>query len=195
MKNLKIVTPFLMALFISTNAFSMNVSDGYKVGDKVSDFTIQNYNGADYTLSKSGANFTVIIFMSTTCPFVQPYTDRLNGLVKEFGSNGVAIWGINSNKTESTKEVMDHAAKKGYQFPVLKDESSSVADQFGAERTPEVFVIRNSDMTLMYHGRIDDDKSAENVTSSDLKNALISLNEGNEIAVKNTKAFGCTIKR
>jgi peroxiredoxin len=186
----------LVILFTFTfSAYSNDKSTGYSVGDKVSNFTITNYDGATYDLSNSGGKATVIIFMSTECPFVQPYTNRLIKLADEFGSQGITIWGINSNNTEPTEQVENHAAAKKYNFPVLKDMDNVVADQFGAEHTPEVFVIDNSTMTLIYHGRIDDNKEADKVTSNDLQNALNDYIAGKEIAVNNTKAFGCSIKR
>ena len=160
----------------------------------VSDVSISNYDGNTYTLSQSGGNATVIVFMSVECPYVQPYTDRLNALANEFSSQGIVFWGMNSNNTESSEEVEKHAAGKGYAFPVLKDQNSSLALEFGAERTPEVFVIDNSTMKVIYHGRIDDDRDASKVTSQDLKNALTQFVNGETITVAETKAFGCTIK-
>lgn len=191
----KFLSVLLFLFAFSYSVYSANNPGGYSVGDKVSDFTIKNYDGAEYTLSSSGANATVIVFLSTSCPFVQPYTDRLNSLVNEFGTKGIALWGINSNNTESTDEVMNHASEKKYNFPVLKDNNNVVADQFAAERTPEVFVIDNATMTLIYHGRIDDNKEADKVTSTDLANALNEILNTKEISLKETKAFGCTIKR
>lgn len=182
-------------VFILVIAVSSYASDGVGIGDKVSDFSISNYDGNTYTLSQNGGNATVVVFMSTECPFVQPYTDRLNALANEFSSQGIVIWGINSNKTESTDEVQTHAAGKGYTFPILKDNNNVVADQFNAQRTPEVFVIDNSTMTVVYHGSIDDDKVADNVTNQYLKTALTQFLNGESITNAETKAFGCTIKR
>ena len=164
-------------------------------GDKASDFTLNNYDSKTYTLSKADGQATVIIFMSTECPFVQPYTSRLTSLANEFSSKGVTFWGMNSNNTEDVATVAAHAKAKGYPFPVLKDEGNMVADLFGSQRTPEVFVIRNSDMVVLYHGRIDDDRDESKVSTSDLRNALNEFVAGKEITVKDTKSFGCGIKR
>lgn len=191
----KILFTLAFLLAVSISVYSNDRSEGYKVGDTVSDFVIDNYDGSQYSLSNSGAKATVIIFVSTECPFVQPYTDRLISLNNEFGSKGIVIWGINSNKTEPTEEVMNHAKEKNYNFPVLKDVNNIVANQFGAARTPEVFVIDNNSMTVIYHGRIDDNKEADKVTSNDLQNALNDFLAGNAIAVNETKAFGCSIKK
>lgn len=185
---------FLLTFSLTSTTFASGIS-GYKVGDKVESFTISNWDGNTYSLSDVDAKATVIMFWSTTCPFVQPYTERINSLADEFSAQGIAFWGINSNKTESVDEVISHTREHAYTFPMLNDEGNVVADQFGAERTPEVYVIDNSTMTVVYHGRIDNDKEASKVTSNDLRNALEQMLAGEEIAVKETKAFGCTIKR
>lgn len=195
MKLMKKLFTLSFFFLLVTNVFSKPPADKYSIGDVVNDFTVENYDGNTYTLSKSGAKATVIIFLSTECPFVQPYTERLNQLNSEFAPKGIAIWGINSNKTEPVEEVKNHAAEKEYNFPVLKDNNNVVADLFNAERTPEVFVIDNSTMKLLYHGRIDDNKDASSVTSNDLQNALNEFISGVEITNKENKAFGCTIKR
>lgn len=184
-----------LLIFISASAFAFGPTDGYKIGDRVADFTVNNFDGNSYSLSSNGGKATVIVFWSTSCPFVQPYTDRIKALVNEFSGQGIVFWGINSNNTESVENVSEHYKDKGYNFPMLKDDKNVVADQFAAERTPEVFVIDNANMSLIYHGRIDDNKDADKVTSNDLQNALNQFLAGSEIAVKETKAFGCSIKR
>lgn len=195
MKLLKSFLTIAIIFTFFTNSFSNDKTDAIKVGDKVTDFTIVNYDGATYSLSKAGGKATVIIFVSAECPFVQPYTDRLIQLNKQFAESGIVIWGINSNSTEPTEEVINHAKEKGYTFPILKDENNVVADMFGAARTPEVFVIDNSTMNLIYHGRIDDNKEADKVTSNDLQIALNEFVSGQPIANNQTKAFGCSIKK
>ena len=60
-------------------------------------------------------------------------------------------------------------------FPVLKDFDQSVADAFGARRTPEVFLL-DAGRVIRYHGRIDDQYDVgtrrDKPTRSDLKAAL-----------------------
>jgi len=165
-------------------------------GDKVEDFTLKGVDGKEYNLNTALTNssYVVVMFWSTECPFVQPYTDRINSIASEFGSKGIAFWGINSNNTESIEIVKSHAEEKGYPFPMLKDVKNTVADMLGATRTPEVFLI-DKNKTILYHGRIDDSRDADKVTSNDLKNALDEVIAGKEITVNNTKSFGCTIKR
>ena len=164
-------------------------------GDTVDNFSINNYDGNTYSLDMNkDAKATVLIFVSTQCPNVKIYDNRINQIANEYQSKGFVIWGINSNYTEPVEEVKEHSVKVNYNFPVLKDLNNTVADMLGATRTPEVFVI-DKNRVVLYHGRIDDNREIENVTSSDLKNALDDINSGRDISVKSTKSFGCSIKR
>ena len=102
---------------------------------------------------------------------------------------------INSNKTEPAAEVAAHAKTHGFPFPVLKDEGNKVADVYGAQKTPEVYVLSPKG-DLLYHGRIDESQDdPKNVKSPDLRNALDAILAGKPVPAPETKAFGCTIKR
>lgn len=179
-----------LILLVSANLFAKGP------GDKVDDFMLKSVEGKEYRLSDalSKSNYVVVMFWSVQCPFVQAYTDRIITLVNEYTSKGITFWGINANSTESISEVKAHAEEKGYPFPMLKDVNNVVADMLGATRTPEVFLI-NKNQEIVYHGRIDDNRVPEKVTSSDLRNALDEVLAGNDVIVKSTKSFGCTIKR
>ena len=164
-------------------------------GDKVDNFTIQNFDGKTYSLDMNkDAKATVLIFVSTQCPNVKIYDGRINQIANEYQSQGFVVWGINSNSTEPVEDVKQHSVDVNYNFPVLKDMNNTVADMLGATKTPEVFVI-DKNRVVLYHGRIDDNREIESVTSNDLKNALNDILANKDIAVKSTKSFGCTIKR
>ena len=136
-----------------------------------------------------------VIFVATKCPVSNAYNDRMAALGKEYAARGVAVVGINSNKTEPAAEVAEHAKTHGFTFPVVKDDGNKVADAYGATRTPEVFVVSPKG-DLLYHGRIDESQDdPKHVSSPDLRNALDSILAGKPVATPFTKAFGCTIKR
>lgn len=180
----------IMVLFSSANIFAVGP------GDKVDDFKLKDTNGREYKLSDAlnNSNYVVVMFWSVQCPFVQAYTDRINTLADEYSGMGITFWAVNSNSTESMDEVKAHAREKGYPFPVLKDVNNVVADMFGATRTPEVFLI-DKEHEILYRGRIDDNRVETKVTSSDLRHALDEVLAGNDVTIKSTKSFGCSIKR
>lgn len=164
-------------------------------GDKVSDFSLKDYNGKVHSLSgyKDKAAI-VIIFVSTRCPVSNAYNKRMEALYEEYSAKNVAFLGINSNRKEPPAEIRQHAQKHGLKFTILKDENNVIADKFGATVTPEVFVL-NKDLTVLYHGRIDDSQRPANVKRRDLRKALDEILSGKELTHSETKAFGCSIKR
>jgi peroxiredoxin len=192
MKNSKIV---ILALLIITSFILSGNLYSIEPGDKAKDFKVINFDGKTYQLSEQkDASAIVIMFWSTECPFVQAYNDRIVSLVSSYQSKNIVFWGINSNNTESIDRIKEHYSDKKYNFPMLKDMNNTIADMFEATRTPEVFVL-DKNLTVLYHGRIDDSRVPEEVKSSDLKDALDDILAGKEIASKITKQFGCTIKR
>ena len=114
-------------------------------------------------------------------------------LFSEYSSDFSFI-GINSNKSENIEEIKQHSEDNDLDFVILKDNKNIIADKFDASYTPEVYVLSN-DFEQLYHGRIDDSRKAQNVEEKDLSNALNQIANGEEVSVKKTKAFGCTIKR
>lgn len=170
------------------------------IGKRVPNFTLLNMNPHEglprevtlYDIKDKKA--IVIMYIATRCPVSLDYDERMANLAKEYMPKGVMFLGINSNNIEPAPEVTEHAQKKGFIFPVLKDEGNKVADMYDAKVTPEVFVV-DSNFVLRYHGRIDDSQNPQRVSQRDLKNALDAILAGREPAVKETRAFGCTIKR
>jgi hypothetical protein len=83
-------------------------------------------------------------------------------------------------------------------FPVLKDDASQVADAFGAQRTPEVFLLDES-RTVGYRGRIDDQFGIgfkrTQPTRRDLVEATQEVLAGKPVTTSVTDAPGCLIAR
>jgi len=166
-----------------------------KIGAAAPDFTLPAASdGKTLSLKDLTAKnkAVLVMFIATKCPVSNAYNERMVALARDYTARGVAVVGINSNKSEPAAEVVEHAKKHGFTFPVLKDEGNRIADAYGAAKTPEVYVIDPKGL-LLYHGRIDE--SQEDPKSPDLRNALDAVLAGKPVPVAETKAFGCTIKR
>jgi peroxiredoxin len=162
---------------------------------KVSDFTLEDCNGAKHSLTDyKSSKAIVLMFIATQCPVSNGYNGRMVELYKDYSSKGVSFIGINSNKQENVEEVRNHSKEHGFEFPVLKDWNNVIADKLEASVTPEIYVL-NSKLEVVYHGRIDDSQRENRVTSKDLRLALDRILNGKAVEVAETKAFGCTIKR
>ncbi len=188
MRNL--IAVFLFSMFVVTTAFAdqqaVKLIDG---------FTLPGSDGQTHSLSDfNDAKSVVVLFVSTKCPVSRGFDERMAQLAKDYQSRDFVFLGINSNKAESMDEIKEHAKKQGFTFVVLKDENNVVADQFKAKVTPEAFVL-DGNGDVLYHGRVDDTADPAERKAEDLKNALDQILAGQDVAVAETKAFGCTIKR
>lgn len=164
-------------------------------GAKVPQFTLDDVDGKAHTLQEYlGNKFVVVMFIATQCPVSNAYNGRMVQLATDYAPKGVTFVAINSNKQEGTAEVREHAKAHGFTFAVLKDPENLVADAYSASVTPEIFLVDRSGV-LRYHGRIDDNRDLQEVTTQDLRLALDALLAGKDVPRAETKAFGCTIKR
>jgi peroxiredoxin len=181
-------------LLVSTFAIGACFNSSQKP-DAIENFTLQDYNGKNHSLSDYKDSVAmVILFIATECPVSNAYNERMENIYKEYAPKGFAILGINSNKAELIDRIKEHAEENELTFPILKDEKNIIADMFEASVTPEAYVL-NSEFEILYHGRIDNTRNESEVVSRDLKNALDEILSGSEASKKETKAFGCTIKR
>jgi peroxiredoxin len=168
-----------------------------QVGAPAPRFTLTTVDGKTFSLADAARSHkaVVVMFIATKCPYSNAYNDRMRDMAAAYEKQGILFAGINSNKTEPAEEVIDHAKKHGFTFPLMKDPDNKVADLYEARHTPEIFVV-DPEGKLRYHGRIDENYEAPTkVTSPDLKNALDALIAGRPLAKAETKAFGCSIKR
>jgi peroxiredoxin len=93
--------------------------------------------------------------------------------------------------------MQERAKEKGFTFPYLFDEGQKLYPQYGATKTPHVYLLQKTDdgNQVKYIGAIDDNyNDASAVKVKYLENAINSLLENKEIEVKTTKAIGCSIK-
>src|SRR5690554_656176 len=176
---------------------------GYKIGDVATDFSLLNIDGQHVSLSDyADAKGFIVIFSCNHCPYVVAYEDRIVALDKKYKQLGYPVIAINPNdpikQPEDSFENMQLRAKeKGFTFPYLLDEGQEIYPQYGAAKTPHVFILQKTDEgnIVQYIGTIDDNyDDAAAVTEKYVENAVDALLAGNEVAVKETKAIGCTIK-
>jgi len=165
------------------------------LGKEAPAFTLPDADGKSHSLAETrSSKATVIMWVSTECPVSNAYNDRMAAIAKEYQAKGFSFIGINSNKAETPAAIAKHSQEHGFSFPILKDADNVVADKYGASVTPEVYIV-DSKGILRYHGRIDDNMKADAATTHDLKSALDTMLAGQDLAKRESKAFGCSIKR
>jgi len=197
-------TIFSLFLLFSTVAFSPIIDDkGYAIGDVATDFKLENIDGNFVSLSDfKQAKVCIIVFTCNTCPYAVAYEDRIEALNKEYAPKGYPVIAIMPNNVQSKPgdsmtAMQKRAKEKGFTFPYLIDADQSIYPQYGATKTPHVYILESTEKgpVVQYIGAIDDNyKDAALVKTKYVKNAVDALLNGVAFEVHKTKAIGCTIK-
>jgi len=199
MKNLAILLAFVFVIAgvaaTGTRAVEGEIPAAPAIGATIEDFSLPDVSGTERSLkSLAGKKGTVLLFIAVQCPVSNAYNERMEKLAEDYKAKGIAVIGINSNVKEDAEAVKAHAAEHKLTFPILKDAGNKIADKLGASVTPEAYFIDQNNK-LLYHGRIDNSRNADQIETSDLRNALDAALSGKAVEKTEAKAFGCTIKR
>ncbi|HQK41138.1 MAG TPA: thioredoxin family protein [Flavobacterium alvei] len=189
----------LTAVFV-VSGFATDVPTPYKIGDKATDFRLKSVDGKMYSMAdyKDAKGF-IVVFTCNHCPFAVKYEDRINDLSKKYKSKGYILLAINPNDpalepTDSYELMKVRAKEKGFAFPYLFDDGQKIYPQYGATKTPHVFLL-DKNQIVKYIGAIDDNvDSAADVKEKYLENAIAALESGRTPSPETTKAIGCSIK-
>ncbi len=140
----------------------------------------------------------VVVFLGAECPIAKLIGPRLAELAARYEDKGVAFIGIDSNAQDSLADIAHYATEHKITFPILKDAGNAVADLFGAERTPDAFVL-DSGRTIRYRGMIDDQYGVgvarPAATNNYLTDAVDAVLAGKEVSRPATEPAGCFIGR
>jgi peroxiredoxin len=171
-----------------------------EIGQRAPDFTLPGVDGKDHSLSAyKDHKVVVVMFTCNHCPYVQAYEERLINLQRTFAAKGVRLIAINANDAagypeDSFDNMVRRAKQRNFNFPYLRDENQRTARAYGAEYTPEAFVL-NSKFEVRYIGRVDDNwQHPDKVKSDDLRNAIAAVLAHKKVDNPVTHAIGCTIK-
>jgi peroxiredoxin len=197
-------TIFSLLLLFTTVIFTVDSQNkGYDIGDVATDFKLKNIDDKWVSLSdfKEAKGF-IIVFTCNTCPYAVAYEDRIEALNKKYVPKGYPLIAImpNNVKTkpgDSMKEMQKRAKQKGFTFPYLMDADQSIYPQYGATKTPHIYVLEltHRGPVVQYIGAIDDNyKDAALVKNKYVENAVDALLDGVSFEVHKTKAIGCSIK-
>lgn len=148
----------------------------------------------------------LVIFLCNHCPYVVHVRDELARIARDYTSRGVAIVGITSNDVEAYPEDAPEptaamAKAAGWTFPVLYDESQSVAHAFTAACTPDFFLF-DAARQLVYRGELDESRPSRGpdrpgkgtCDGRALRAALDATLAGQKPSPDQFPSLGCSIK-
>ena len=142
----------------------------------------------------------LVVFICNHCPFVQHVAGELAALSRDLPAQGVPMVAISSNDVaaypaDSPEAMAAEAARQGWAFPYLYDESQAAAKAYRAACTPDFFLF-DGDRRLVYRGQLDASRPGNGlpVTGGDLRAAVDAVLAGRPIPEDQRPSLGCNIK-
>jgi peroxiredoxin len=163
-------------------------------------FDLPGTDGARHSLeSVRGANGTVVMFICNHCPYVKAVIDKIARDMAELRAHGVGSIAVMSNDpAEYAEDSFDNmkavAARHGFTFPYVFDETQDVARAYGAVCTPDFFGF-DRDLKLVYRGRLDaSGRSPDPDAARELFEAMVAVARGGSAPTLQHPSIGCSIK-
>ena len=165
-----------------------------KAGAPVPSFSVKDVNGKTAALLPAGKKAGVAMFLSVDCPVTKAYEERIAQLAADPALKDVAFLALYPNQGERTAAIKARAEERKFSFPSARDARNSLANRFGVQVTPTVWVV-DAKGTAVYSGAIDDNQDPAAVKQRYLKDALDAVLAGKSVAVAESRAVGCDIKK
>ncbi|MET8862497.1 thioredoxin family protein [Nonomuraea sp. NPDC004580] len=163
-------------------------------------FDLTAIDGGSVSLGDlEGSPATLVIFLSNHCPYVRRIEDGLAALAKDYGAR-LSIVAICSNDSvtypdDDPTHLAEQAARAGFTFPYLLDDTQEVAKAFRAACTPDFFLY-DGRLRLAYRGEFDGARPGNHmpVTGVSLRAAIDAVLAGEPVPQDQRPSIGCGIK-
>jgi peroxiredoxin len=169
------------------------------IDQKAPNFELADTDGAMWSAADGeGAPATVVVFTCNHCPYALAWHDRIAQAARDYAGRGVRFLAINSNDADryprdSYEAMRERVATEEWPMPYLHDASQDVARAYGAQTTPDVFVL-DATNRLRYRGAPDSDYSDPTQNAAWLREALDAVLADEQPARAETEPVGCSIK-
>jgi peroxiredoxin len=161
---------------------------------------LEGTDGKKHSLAElKDKDVVVVVFTCNSCPVAAGYEDRIIAFAEKYAGkqdSGVAVVAINvnTNKDDALPAMKTRAEKKKFNFAYLYDPTQEVARKYGANYTPEFFVL-NKARKVVYTGAMDDKGPPGEPKSMYLDDAVTAALAGKAASTgETTAAAGCRIK-
>jgi peroxiredoxin len=179
----------------ATNSFMV------PVGTPAPDFSLPSVNGSKVSLGDfTDAPALLVIFLSNHCPYVRRVESGIGTVTASYANRGLATVGICSNDVtthpdDDAAHLTEQAARAGFTFPYLIDESQEVARAYRAACTPDFFLY-DANRRLAYRGEFDGARPSNDVPAdgASLRAALDKVLAGEAVPEPHSPSLGCNIK-
>jgi peroxiredoxin len=169
-------------------------------GAAAPDFALLDPAGTLWRLADvRGPHGTLVMFICNHCPYVQAIAERLADTAPRLRALGVGVAAIMPNDVAAYPEdapprMAAFAARHGFDFPYLYDETQAVARAYGAVCTPDFFGY-DRQLRLAYRGRlVEGGKHPPPGAREELYDAMAAIARGQPAPAGQWPSIGCSIK-
>jgi peroxiredoxin len=169
-----------------------------EIGEDAPAFTLPGTDGEQHSFPGADGP-SVLVFTCNHCPYALAWHDRILAVARDYTEHGVSVVLVNPNDAERyPRDSFDAMRERvqaddGWPLPYLRDEDQSVAHDYDAKTTPDVFVVA-ADGHLAYRGAPDADHQDPSLDAAWLRSALDALLSGYEPDPAETEPVGCSVK-
>lgn len=161
------------------------------IGEQAPDFTLPDLHGVERNLSAYRGRPVVLIFWSSECPWSRRADEGILQMMAEWGED-VVVLPLASNANEELDTLRAAARQRGMD-QLLVDGDQKVARLYGAEYTPQLFVL-DAEGVLRYQGAYDDVTFRQKEpTRNYLQEAVGAILKGEQPDPAEVPAYGCTL--
>ncbi|SEM50799.1 thioredoxin family protein [Nonomuraea pusilla] len=146
-----------------------------------------------------GSPATLVVFLSNHCPYVRHIERGIGALAADYGSR-LSVVAICSNDSvnypdDDATHLAEQAARAGFAFPYLLDDTQEVAKAYRAACTPDFFLY-DARFLLVYRGEFDGARPGNPVpvTGASLRAAIDAVLAGEPVPEPQHPSMGCGIK-
>ena len=179
--------------FLLAGEFNKTLSIGSKV---VAFEDLPGTDGKTHSLDDwKDKKAVVVVFTCNSCPTAVDYEDRIIRFANKFAGESVAVVAVGVNKIaeDSLENMKKKAESKKLPYVWLFDESQKTARDFGANYTPEFFLL-DAGRKVVYMGAFDDKNAEKEAKIGHLERATAALLKGEKVENAETLARGCMIR-
>jgi peroxiredoxin len=164
-----------------------------EIGRPAPDFTLPDLEGKPHSPSELRGRIVLLDFFSAGCTWSDRASRAIAAQLPHWGER-LAWLSIAANDNETPEELAQAAAARGIHL-VLLDAGQDVADLYGAQTTPHLFLIDPCGI-LRYMGAFDDVTfRRREPQQAYLFDAVEALLAGRLPDPAHTAAYGCAILR
>lgn len=113
-----------------------------QVGFAAPEFTLTTLKGDALTLSDLRGQAVLLNIWASWCPPCRSEMPAMQQVYEQYNARGFTVLAVNLTAQDSRTAAAAFAAENGLTFPILLDESGTVADAYRAASLPTSFFIR-----------------------------------------------------